>query len=397
MNLGLLCNELAPAPAGGIGTFTSELTRGLNEFGHCVHLISLDKEIQSDTCEVVSSQLTIHRVAAGEGRVRGYLNRLRLFLFIRKLAEERQIDLIEVPDFEGWCAGWMQLPIPVVVRLHGSASYFAAEMRAPIPASIKFIEELAVQRADHVVSVSGYTARRSEEVFGLPLTSTIIHNAVMLPDLARTKTDFLSRDLVCYSGTLIEKKGVFSLARAWPLVRKRRPNARLMMIGKDGRHGAHSAIQVIRELAGIHADSIVFPGHLPKREMEGLLTSADVAVFPSYSETFALAPMEAMALCVPTIYTTRASGRELIRHDADGWLCDPDRIDELANQIVSLLEDEALRRRLGEAGRRRISNDCSYAAALQNNIDFYERCMKRPGLRSQSFAEIQSSVSEHSK
>lgn len=382
MNIGLLCNELAPAPTGGIGTFTNELARGLNEFGHRVHLISLVKQIQSDTCEIVSPQLTIHRVAAGEGRVRGYLNRLRLFLFIRKLAEERQIDLIEVPDFEGWCAGWTQLPVPVVVRLHGSASYFAAEMKAPIPASVKFIEKLAAQRADHVVSVSRYTAGRSEEVFGVPLSPTIIHNAVILPDLARAKSDFRSRDLVCYSGTLVEKKGVFSLARAWPLVRRRRPNAQLMMIGKDGRHGSHSSVEVIQDLAGSQAESIIFPGHLRKPEMETLLTSADVAVYPSYSETFALAPMEAMALCVPTIYTTRASGRELIRHGIDGWLCDPDRIDELANQIVTLLEDESLRRQLGAAGRRRISNDCSYAAGLQRNIAFYQQCISRSTLPS---------------
>jgi glycogen synthase len=375
MNIGLLCNELPPAPTGGIGTFTTDLIRGLNEFGHGVHLVSLDRKIHSDDCEVVSPKLTIHRLAAGEGRIRGYLNRLKLFLFIRKLAEERQIDLIELPDFEGWCAGWTQLRVPVVVRLHGSATYFAAEMKAPIAASVKLMERLAIQRADHVVSVSRYTADRSKEVFGLPLRPTIIRNSIVLPDPARVKTDFRSQDLVCYSGTLIEKKGVFSLSRAWPLVKKRRPNARLLMIGKDGTHGGGSSMERIRDLAGSDAESIIFTGHLPKPEMEVLLTTADVAVYPSYSEAFALAPMEAMALCVPTIYTTRASGRELIQQDVNGWLCDPDRIDELANQIVFLLEDETLRRKLGQAGRQRISDGCSYTKALRSNINFYERCI----------------------
>jgi glycogen synthase len=246
---------------------------------------------------------------------------------------------------------------------------------------------LAIQRADQVVSVSRYTADRTEELLGLPLSPTVIHNSVMLPDLARVKTDYRNRDLVAYSGTLVQKKGVFALARAWPLIKLRRPNARLMMIGKDGRHEGRSSIEVIRELAGSHADSIDILGHLPKEEMETLLTTADVAVYPSYSETFALAPMESMALCVPTIYTSRSSGPELMRHGVDGWLCDPDNIDELADQIVRLMENEPTRRRLGEAGRRRMSNDFPYNSSLQNNINLYQRCTTRANRLSDSAAE----------
>src|SRR5580698_5201365 len=205
--------------------------------------------------------------------------------------------------------------------------------------------------------------------------SFVIHNSVVLPAADQVKADFAGRDLVCFSGTLVEKKGVFSLAQAWSLVKQRRPNARLMLIGKDGGHCGRPAIQVIRELAGNYADSIDCLGHRPKAEVEALLATADIAVYPSYSETFALAPMEAMALCVPTIYTTRASGPELIRHGIDGWLCDPGNINDLASQIVTLLESESLRRQLGEAGRRRIIDSCSYSAFLQKNLNFYRRCI----------------------
>ncbi len=148
-----------------------------------------------------------------------------------------------------------------------------------------------------------------------------------------------------------------------------------MMIGRDGRHEGRSAIDLIRELAGKSADSIEFTGHLSKHELESVLTTADVAVYPSYSEAFALAPMEAMALCVPTIYTNRASGPELVRHNIDGLLCDPDKIQELANMLVTVLESESLRYRLGRAGRRRIREDFSYAESLQNNIRFYQSCI----------------------
>lgn len=374
MNIGIVCNELPPGPVGGIGTFTVELVRGITRLGHRIHLASVDNQVQSNVCEAISPQLTIHRIAAHRGRLGGYLNRIKLFLLIRKLAVERQIDMVEVPDFEGWCAGWQSLPIPVVVRLHGSATYFADEMRTAIPASLKFHERMAIRRADHVLSVSRYTADRTQELFGLPFSPTIIYNSVIPPDQARIKTDYRNRDLVCYTGTLIHKKGVFALAQAWLLVKLRRPNARLMIIGRDGRHEGRSSIEIIREFAGSCADSIDILGHLPKQEMEALLSTADVAVYPSYSEAFGLAPMESMALGIPTIYTTRASGRELIRHGIDGWLCDPDNIEDLANHIAHLLESEALRRQFGEAGRCRIIEGFSYQSLLLENIDFYRRC-----------------------
>ena len=375
MNFGFLCNEMPPAPAGGIGTFTTELVRGLTELGHGVHVISVDKQVNSNVSEIISPGLTIHRIPGKPGRLHGCLTRFQVYLLIRKLAAHKQIDVVEIPDFEGWCAGWGELTVPVIVRLHGSASYFGAEMNNPAPPPVRFLERLAVRRADHVVSVSRYTMDRSEEVFGFPLSATVIHNSVVLPAADQVKADFAGRDLVCFSGTLVEKKGVFSLAQAWSLVKQRRPNARLMLIGKDGGHCGRPAIQVIRELAGNYADSIDCLGHRPKAEVEALLATADIAVYPSYSETFALAPMEAMALCVPTIYTTRASGPELIRHGIDGWLCDPGNINDLASQIVTLLESESLRRQLGEAGRRRIIDSCSYSAFLQKNLNFYRRCI----------------------
>lgn len=380
MNIGFVCNELPPRPAGGIGTFTMELVRSLTGLGHRVHLASVDNQVRSNVFEAISPQLTIHRIEAHHGRLGGYLNRLRLFLLIRKLAVERQIDIVEVPDFEGWCAGWQSLPIPVVVRLHGSATYFADEMHSAISASTKFHERMAIQRADHVLSVSRYTADRTQTIFGLPLSPTTIYNSVTAPDQPRIKTDYRNHDLVCYSGTLIQKKGVFALAQAWPLIKQRQPNARLMMIGKDGLHEGRSSIEVIRELAGSCAASIEFTGHLPKQEMETKLTTADVTVYPSYSEAFALAPMESMALGVPTIYTTRASGHELIRHGIEGWLCDPDDIEDLANHVTHLLESEARRRQFGEAGRRRIIEDFSYQSLLQDNLDFYRLCTATPNV-----------------
>ncbi len=89
-----------------------------------------------------------------------------------------------------------------------------------------------------------------------------------------------------------------------------------------------------------------------------------MAVFPSYAEAFAIAPLEAMAWGCPTIYSQRGSGPELIRHGDDGWLVDPDQTSDLSQAISRLLKDDVLANRLGTQGRRRIEERFTWIASF---------------------------------
>jgi len=64
--------------------------------------------------------------------------------------------------------------------------------------------------------------------------------------------------------------------------------------------------------------SVIFHGHVLREELLTALTTAAVAVFPSYSECFSMAPLEAMAAGCAVVYTCRTSGPELIT-DEKKW------------------------------------------------------------------------------
>src|SRR5204863_7042035 len=93
--------------------------------------------------------------------------RLRLYRAVARWARQGKIDLVEVPDWEGWVAGWPRLPIPVVARLHGSSSYFAAEMQQRTAKLTFAIERASLRRADFWCSTSRYTAERTRRLFAL--------------------------------------------------------------------------------------------------------------------------------------------------------------------------------------------------------------------------------------
>ena len=72
----------------------------------------------------------------------------------------------------------------------------------------------------------------------------------------------------------------------------------------------------------------------------------------------------------------------MIEHGRDGLLVDPDRPEEIAEAILSLLADDALARRLGAGGRRRAKEAFSLPAVLARNEEFYVGCIR--GFRPQN-------------
>jgi glycogen(starch) synthase len=308
----------------------------------------------------------------------GVERRYRVFRLITEWVRTQSLDLVEVPDYQGWAAGWPSLDVPVVTRLNGSASYFSAEMNRRVDAVTFRLERASLRRADFWCSASRYTADRTRGLFNLktPIRA-IVHNGVSdtVPVSRPSEREPRSVNDVVFSGTLTEKKGVYSLIAAWPSVVARYPGAQLHMFGKDSLSADRVSVKEKLLSALPTGCPVHFRGHVAREELLSALRTAAVAIFPSYAEAFALAPMEAMATGCPTIYSKRGSGPELIHHGRDGWLIDPDDVDEIADTLVLALRDRATAEQIGHAGRETIAQRFSSKVLLQRNVEFYQQCI----------------------
>jgi glycosyltransferase involved in cell wall biosynthesis len=269
-----------------------------------------------------------------------------------------------------------------VTRVHGSISYFAVE-QGKRPSHVDYwFERASFWRSDYSSAVSRYAAEKTKEVFGLKRIDSILYS---------TSIDTNHLDLsglqvahrrpgkkVVFAGTITPKKGILSLLRAWGKVRAEHPSAELHVFGKYRKQDGPTAPEVLTEqfVQESARRSVVFHGHAPRTVMIGALRTARAAVFPSYTEAFSLAPMEAMSYGCPTIYTRRASGPELIRDGQDGWLVDPDRPDEIAQALNTVLSHDDLAARLGQGGQRRVLETFTTHQLVPPMVDFYERCIK---------------------
>ncbi len=378
MRICFLCNEYPPGPHGGIGSCTQILAQALVRAGHAVRVIGAYATGDPAPRHEVDAGVEVWRLRDAACRPAKTLVRMRVWRTVSAWARAGAVDLVEAPDWEGWIAGWPHLPVPVVVRANGSATYFAAELAERAPIVTALLERAAMRRADFWCAVSQYTATRTAALFGLgPQPDAVLHNPVELPPAGAAGPR--SAASVVFSGTLTAKKGVVTLLTAWSQVLAARPDAELHLYGRDGltRDGASMRRFLASRLGATAAQRVHFHGHVPRAEVARALQRARVAVFPSQAEAFALAPMEAMACGCPMIYSRRTSGPELVRHDEDGLLIDPDDPDAIAAAIVRLLDDPALAERLGEAGRRRVARDLAIEVLLPKNEAFYHDCLAR--------------------
>lgn len=373
----LVCNEYPPAVHGGIGTSTQLLARGLVAAGHLVRVIGVYRNEHGAADYEEDQGVRVWRLREPRFRIGWIAARYRLFRQIARWSREGKINLVEVPDWQGWAAAWPRLAVPVVARLRGSATYIAAELGTGLKRSAFYLERASLKRADFRCSVSNYTAQKTLRRFGLPVDKVAtLYNSVKMPD--ETLCVKHRKQEVVFSGTLTPMKGLFSLVTAWPDVLLQCCDAKLHVFGKDRPDdNGQSMVESLRQrLPGPIGASVFFHGHVPRERVFEALQRARVAVFPSYVESFAMAPLEAMACGCPTIYSRRASGPELIDHDRNGLLVDPDDPGEIADSIIRVLKNDQLANRLGPAGRQHVRQGWSLAGLVARNAQFYRQCIE---------------------
>jgi phosphatidyl-myo-inositol alpha-mannosyltransferase len=154
---------------------------------------------------------------------------------------------------------------------------------------------------------------------------------------------------VLFVGRLEKRKGVSHLLRAWAHVRREVPDARLVVVGQ-GR-----PLEGYRRFAEAHdMPEVEFAGYVSPEELLRYYHTCDVFCAPSTGqESFGIVLLEAMAAGKPIVATAIPGYQEVVRHGQEALLVEPRNEFALALSLVHVLADEQLRRRLGEAGRRR--------------------------------------------
>jgi glycosyltransferase involved in cell wall biosynthesis len=173
-----------------------------------------------------------------------------------------------------------------------------------------------------------------------------------------------ARPCFLFAGREWERKGGPELLRAWPAVRAALPAAQLMVLGPT-------------TLAEPLPEGVVMCGRIDRSTPQGeevygdLYRRATAFVLPSLYEPFGIVLLEAMAHGLPCVASDRCAMPEIVGDGTTGHIVDPTDPDALAAALVGVADPEVAPR-LGEAGRRRVSEYFNWDSVAGRILDEIE-------------------------
>jgi colanic acid/amylovoran biosynthesis glycosyltransferase len=175
-------------------------------------------------------------------------------------------------------------------------------------------------------------------------------------------------EIICV-GRLAPVKAQHILVEAIDVLVKQGRDVRLRIVG-DGSDRAQLERSVETRALGGH---VRFEGWLNQDRVLELYREADIFALASFAEGVPVVLMEAMAMEIPCVATHVNGIPELIRDGIDGLLVSPSDAGELAHGLARLMDDGALRRGLGEAGRKRVCEKYDLARNTARLAEIFRR------------------------
>jgi len=156
------------------------------------------------------------------------------------------------------------------------------------------------------------------------------------------------------------------------------PTARFIVAGENV-HGVSAdedyKQRILREaeIDPILRERLTYLGF--RADSERVIGAADVVVCSSHFESYGMVNVEAMACGKPVVSTNRGGPSETVLHGETGFLVEPGDAGGLAQSVIKLLRDPALRAKMGAAGRARVETMFSAQATAGQFMDTVERLL----------------------
>ncbi len=316
----------------------------LSEYGGAARRLIAESAALRGIAEVHFICLVEHGDAAPRDRVCLLRRRRfdpRILIDLTRYFKTNRIDLVATHFMRAGVWGRIAAAsagIPAVVFEHG----LARNERFPY----RLIDRLLTHITTLVVANSNATAEYAKKALGLPQSRIrVVYPFVDFRPLARRRAA-VGPIVIGNVAGLNRCKGHDTLLRALALLVAAGRNVRLEIVGDGPLRGA---LERLAGTLGIR-ERVTFWGY--RKDVDRFLAGLDVFAFPSQSEGFGIAVVEAMLAGVPVVCSDAGGLPEIVSHERSGLIAPAGNADALAAAIGRLLDDGALATRLAETAAR---------------------------------------------
>jgi glycosyltransferase involved in cell wall biosynthesis len=284
----------------------------------------------------------------------------------------READVVHAQDIASVLPGMVARRVrgaPLVTTYHTSHFLRRAESRFWRPVFRRFL-----RAADHNLAASREIAAVGEALApGIEveaLTNGVETDLFRRVDGSSEPPPAPGRRRLIVPRRLFHKNGVEYLVRAMPSILSQ-VDTEAVLVGDGPERGR---LEALAGELGV-SDRVRFLGARPHGEMPALLSSADLAVFPSLMEATSVAALECMACEVP-VAASNVGGLPEIVDDEVGGLFEPADPEGMAQVVVRLLRDPDLAE-AGARARSRVVDRWSNARLADRHLEVYGELLRR--------------------
>lgn len=364
--------------AAGIGTSIMNLSTELVNQGHQVSVILYG---QNNDEAFLDNGIEFYKIKnikfKGFSR---YLTQKKIQRLINNLVSNGKVEIIEAADWTGITSN-IKLNCPIVVKLHGTDTYFCHLDNRPVKFINKLREKRALKRADARLSVSYFVADVTKKIFSLSNNFEVIPNGINLEKFSSDNSGLnKEQNYILYFGTLIRKKGLLELPSIFNEVYKVNKEIKLILVGRDASDiltKNTSTWEIMKSQFDKEAlKNVEYIGSVSYQEINEYIQNAMVCVFPSFAEALPVSWIEAMALRKAIVASNIGWAKEVIDDDLNGFLVNPKDHKMFAKKILKLLNDSKKREDFGERARKKVERTFSIDIVARQNVDYYRKVLE---------------------
>jgi len=369
MRIGIVCYPTY----GGSGVLATELGKALASKGHQIHFISYAMPMRLDG---YLANVYYHEVEMSSYPLFDFpLYTPALASKIVEVARFEKLDLIHahyaVPHATSayLAREILKNDLKIVTTLHGTDITLVGLEPSFLP-----VMKFSIEQSDGVTAASRFLKEKTLTNYGINKDIHVIPNFVDTQKYKRMECeDVCERFAPSGEKILVHVSNFRTLKRVPDVIRifnevRKKVRSKLILIG-DGPDRSNSEA-LVREL-GI-SEYVRFLGK--QSELVPILSSADLFLMPSQSESFGLSALEAMSCGVPLISSSVGGLPELQVHGQTGYIAEIGDIDRMARYAVELLTNEPKHKLFMEAARAR-ALEFDTTKIVTRYETYYEHCI----------------------
>jgi phosphatidylinositol alpha-1,6-mannosyltransferase len=369
----------------GSARLLQDIVEHLRVNGHHVEVLTVSYAALGDTEEFdLSQSYRIHR--ASSWRIKGGSS-IAMMSRMLMLCAGRKFDIV-------LCGFAYPTPILAcmvcaITRVPFAVHALGEDLIAARGGRVRRALSIALRKACVVMCISRFTANEAES-FGVPRDRILTISPGIDPapyfdvsiedvEALRSRFDLFGKKIILTLARLQVRKGHDMVVQSLPAIVASVPDAHYLVVGK----GDPTKLFAIASELGV-GDRLTVIDYVPTEDLPALFALCDVYVMVSRSdpetqevEGFGIVYLEAAACGKPTVAGNQGGCPDAVADQQTGFLVDCTDVPAIERAVIRLLSNEAESRRMGLAGRERVSKEFRKFDQLQRIEDALRRCVSK--------------------